>query len=779
VPLQKFTPKAGVNKENTRLFNEGGWWDTDKVRFRQGTPECIGGWARVSAFSFLGICRSLWSWASVAGNIINAVGTNIKTYILSGGGYNDITPARKYATYSGPFAAVNGSSTITVTAAAHGAATGDYVSFSGALALSTQAFTVTIASPAVVTLTVPLAHNTPVSLLTTGALPTGLLSGPTYYVVNESGSTCNLANVPDGAAINTTGAQSGTHTLSVVGGMTADVLNSDFEITVVSGGSFTIDTGVAANAYDTATGGTTVNAIYDIPAGSAVSAGLSGWGAGTWGSGTYGVGGTSTNSLRIWNFANFGQDLIFGYRGAGLYYWNYLQNFVRQPVTITIASPAVVTWPTTIPANTAVVFETSGALPTGLVAGTVYYVKSPSGVTSNVSATAGGAAINTSGSQSGTQYLSARGTPLTSLAGASDVPTLQNNLLVSDASRFVLALGVNPIGETTIDPMFIRWSDQESAVNWTPAATNQAGGTRLSRGSRIVTALQTRQEIVVWTDAALYSLQYLGPPYVWGSQLLGDNISIAGPNTAAVASGVVYWMGVDKFYKYDGRLQTLRCDLKQYIFEDINREQQDQFFAGTNEGFNEVWFFYCTAESNTINRYVVYNYLEDCWYNGQMARTAWIDSGLNMYPLAATYDDTLVFHEYGLNDNTSGTPVPFESYILSTEFDIGDGQVFGFVWRILPDVTFRGSTAANPSLVITLNTLKNSGSGYNTPASIGGSASGTVVQSVSYPVEQYTGQINTRVRGRQMSMEVRSNQLDTTWQVGATRIDVRLDGRKT
>jgi hypothetical protein len=251
-----------------------------------------------------------------------------------------------------------------------------------------------------------------------------------------------------------------------------------------------------------------------------------------------------------------------------------------------------------------------------------------------------------------------------------------------------------------------------------------------------------------------------------------------GPNAVTVASGVVYWMGTDKFYKYDGRVQTLKCDLKQYVFEDINREQQDQFFAGTIEGFNEAWFFYCTEGSTTVDRYVVYNYVEEVWYNGQMARTAWIDSGLNMYPLAATYSDTLVLHEYGVDDNTTGTPAAIESFILSTEFDIGDGDKFGFVWRLLPDLTFRGSTAASPTLTITLNALQNSGSGYNSPASEGGSASGDVVQSVAYPVEKFTGQLNVRVRGRQMSMEVRCDTLGTLWQLGATRIDVRLDGRQ-
>jgi hypothetical protein len=351
-------------------------------------------------------------------------------------------------------------------------------------------------------------------------------------------------------------------------------------------------------------------------------------------------------------------------------------------------------------------------------------------------------------------------------------------MIVSDVSRFVICFGCNAIGETEIDPMLIRWSDQESAVNWTPAANNQAGGVRLSHGSEIRTYVQSRQEIAVFTNSAIYSLQYLGPPFVWGVQLLGDNISMAGVNAITTASSVLYWMGVDKFYKYDGRLQTLRCDLRQHVFGDINLAQQDQFFAGTNEGFNEVWWFYCSADSTTVDKYVVYNYAEDIWYYGDMARTAWIDSGLNEHPLAATYSENLVFHELGVDDNVTGTPAAIDSYITSAEFDIGDGHNFGFVWRLLPDMTFRGSSAANPQVTMTLLPLQNSGSGYNVPPSVGGTDNASVVRSAVVPVEQYTGQVLIRVRGRQMSIKVQGNQVGLQWQLGAPRIDIKPDGRR-
>jgi hypothetical protein len=329
-----------------------------------------------------------------------------------------------------------------------------------------------------------------------------------------------------------------------------------------------------------------------------------------------------------------------------------------------------------------------------------------------------------------------------------------------------------------MDPMLIRWSDQENAANWTPSALTQAGDIRLSHGSEIVTAMQVRQEIVVWTDSSLYSLQYLGPPYIWGSQLLGDNLSIAGPNATALASGIAFWMGVDKFYMYDGSVKTLRCDLRQFIFEDINKAQFEQVYASTNEGFNEVWWFYCSSSSDVADRYVTYNYLEDVWCYGTMGRTAWLDSGLRDYPIAATYNNNLVNQEFGLNDEATDVALPIYAYILSSQFDIGDGHNFAFIWRMLPDLMFRGSTATNPVVTMSLYGLKNSGSGYNVPGSVGGSDSANITGTALIPVEQFTGQVYTRVRGRQMSMKIESNQLDMTWQMGAPRIDIRPDGRR-
>ena len=616
MPLKKLTLKPGVNRENTRYTNENGWYECDKVRFRQGTPEKIGGWERISSNTFLGVCRSLWNWVTLQSENLIGLGTHLKFYIERGGVYYDVTPLRTTTTLgTDPFTG-NGTTTVTVNAPSHGGITGDFVTFSG------------------------------------------------------------------------------------VTGTYASVLNAEFQITVTGVNSYTITTPsvVAAGV----TGGSAVSAAYQINIGPEIEVPVTGWGAGTWGTGPWSIGipSTTRTSIRLWSQGNFGEDLIFGPRRGGMYYWD-----------------------------------------------------------------------NTTG-------VGVRAVELSTLSGANGVPVIQNEIFISDINRFVFALGCNEIGSSTIDPMLIRWSDQESAVDWTPAATNQAGSLRLSHGSEIITAVQARQELVVFTDSAVYSLQYLGAPEVWGAQLLGDNISIESPNSAVIASGVVYWMGIDKFYAYDGRVQTLPCDLRRYVFGDFNQLQGNQVFAGTNEGFNEVWWFYCSANSTTIDRYVVYNYLEKIWYYGTMARTAWLDSGLRDYPIAATYSYNLVNHEQGVDDNVSGTPVAINAYIESAEFDIEDGQNFGFIWRMVPDVTFVGSTVNNPSLTMSLIPMKGSGSGFNNPQSLGGSSSAAVTRTATVPIEQFTNIVYIRVRGRQLIMKAESTDLGVTWQLGSPRIDVRMDGRR-
>jgi len=701
MPLQKILFKSGIVKENTRYTTEGGWYEADKVRFRQGNPEVIGGWEPYSAATYQGVCRSLWNWVLLDGRNVVGVGTNLKFYIENGGGYNDITPIRASSTINNnPFAATNGSATITVTDTSHGAITGDFVTFSGAVGLG--------------------------------------------------------------------------------GAITATVLNAQYQITVLTVNTYTFTASATANGSDVSPGGgASVVAAYQISVGPAIEIPLVGWGAGGWGSGTWGNGLASSSALRLWNQVNYGEDLVFNPRGGGLYYWDasgglttrgVLLNTLGGNVTFTNASPTVVTSTILYTEGAALQFAATTSLPTGISAATTYYVFEVNGLTFKLLDSAG-AAVNTSSTGTGV-YISL----------IVDVPTILNNLTVSDTSRFVITFGCNDYGSATLDPMLIRWSAQDDIYNWTPDPTNQAGFIRISHGSEIVSVVQTRQEVVIFTDSAIYSLQYLGPPYVWAPQLLGDNISIMSTNSAIIASGVLYWMGVDKFYVYDGRVNTLNCDLRRFVFGDLNQQQALQVFAGTNEGFNEVWWFYCSANSSAVDRYVIYNYQEKIWYYGTMERTAWLDSGLQTVPIAAKYNSSLytgnlINHETGLNDNTTGTAVAIDAYISSSEFDIGDGHNFGFVWRVLPDLTFENAentpAGALPSVSMTLQGLANSGSGVTSTASQPVSKSSTYVIT-----EQFTGQIFTRMRGRQMIFKISSNQINTCWQLGAPRIDIRPDGRR-
>jgi len=700
MPLKKILLKPGVNRENTRYTNEGGWYESEKIRFRQGTPEKIGGWQRISSATFLGVCRSLWNWVTLGGINLIGVGTNVKFYLEAGGIYNDITPFRDQVTLTDPFETFIGSPIVEVTDANGGYIDGDYVTFYGA---------------------------------------------------------------------------------SAVGGLT---ISGQYEITVTGANTYTIT--ASSNATSDAVGGGTVYALYQINVGPAYVVPLVGWGAGPWGAGPWGIGQASTDAIRLWSQQNYGEDLIFGPREGAIYYWDATSGYTPITFAATIANPTVITAAAEYADGTPLRFapDAGATLPVGIIPGELYYVRNASGSSFNISLTPGGALIEVTGAAVGNCRILSNAYLLSDFAGATDVPTQQNYLLVSDISRFVFAFGCNDYGSATIDPMLIRWSDQEDPYNWTPASTNQAGFLRLSRGSEIVTANQSRQEVLVWTDASLYSLQYVGAPVVWGAQIVGENISIVGQNAVAYANGVSYWMGKDKFYKYDGRTQTLNCDLRRYVFSDINTAQYAQVCAGTNEGFNEIWWFYCSTNSTDIDKYVVYNYAENVWYYGNMARTAWLDSGLRNYPLAATYLSNLVNHEQGLDDNATATPAAIESWIVSSQFDLDDGHNFMFVWRVLPDMTFEGSTAESPSATMYLLPLKNSGSGYtvdpatNANHSVANESFATITRIAALPVEEFTGQIFTRVRGRQMSIKVESTGLGVNWQLGAPRIDMRQDGRR-
>jgi len=617
MPLQKIALKPGINREGTRYTTEGGYYDGDKIRFRQGTPEKIGGWQQISTATFEGVARSLHNWVTLGSQNLIGIGTHLKFYIENVGNYNDITPLRSTVSLTNPFTTVSGSAVVTVTDANGGYKNGDYVTFSNATA---------------------------------------------------------------------------------VGGLTID---GEFVVSLTSisaANTYTIT--AASNATSSATGGGTVSAAYQINVGNPFAIPITGWGAGSWGQGAWGVGVSSTTEIRFWSQSNFGEDLILGHRGGDIYYWD-ADNGVQTRAVL-----------------------------------------------------------------------------LSSRSGASDVPTVQNLILVSDINRFVFCFGTNELGSSTLDPTLLRWSDQENATNWTPSATNQAGSLRLSRGTKIVAASQSRQEVLVWTDSSLYSLQYVGAPAVWSASVVGENISISSQNAVAYANGIAYWMGKDKFYKYDGRTAPLKCDVRKYIFNDFNTSQYSQVFSGTNESFHEAWWFYCSSTATNIDKYVIYNYLEDIWYYGTLARTAWLDSGLRDSPLAATYTLNLVDHESGIDDNETGTTAAITAFVESSDFDLDDGHKFMHINRIIPDITFDGSTATNPVVTMTLNPMTNSGSGRHSPASVGGVGNATVTRTATSPVEVFTDQINIRVRGRQLSMKLESSAEGVTWQLGSPRLDMRPDGRR-
>jgi hypothetical protein len=652
MPLQKLQFKPGVNREGTATSVEGTWFESDKVRFRSGLPEKIGGWERdsgtVSATlapptgSYWGVARSLWNWTNLSGYNLLGVGTNLKYYVQNtiGGEFNDITPIRYVGTAGDTtFDATTGSNVITVTEAGHNAQVGDFVTFSGAVSLG--------------------------------------------------------------------------------GNITAGILNAEHQIaSYVSSSQYTIVVSATANSSDSGDGGAAVVSTYQISTGSDVYTTGVGWGAGGWsgittGYPSIGWGDPAPDGLgldfqlRTWSQSNYGQDLIINPRGGGLYYWanNANPNIFDRAVLLSPGSPSP--------------FDTD-----------------------------------------------------------TSCPEVSNYVLVSDASRFVLAFGVNDYGSSVQDPMLVRWSDQENYAVWEPAATNQAGSYRLSTGSEIITAQQTRQEVLVWTDAAVYSMQYQGPPFVWGFQILGSNTSIIGPNAAITVSDTTYWMGIDKFYVYNGRVQTLPCDLRQFVFQNINLSQGYQFFAGVNDAYSEVWWFYCSANSNTVDRYVVYNYLENIWYYGTMARTAWIDVALRDVPVAAAYGGQIVYHETGNDDGSTNPPAPINAYIQSADVDIGDGHNFGFVWRIIPDVTFDGSSTPTPALDFGLRPRQNPGNNYGTGDSPSVVSANNYNVQRTYNVQQFTPQVYVRLRARQMAFRVESNTLGVAWQLGIPRIDLQPNGKR-
>lgn len=620
MPLLKLQIAPGVQKDSTRYSSVGSWtWnDGDKVRFRQGYAEKIGGWIKYCPHATLGTPRMMMPWTSIDGYYYLGVGTNLKYYIESGGDLYDITPIRDTATLTNPFSTVSGSNIVTVSDVSHGAIQDDFVTFSGATA---------------------------------------------------------------------------------VGGLT---INGEYQIkTIINGDSYTIN--AASNATSTAgPGGGTVTAAYQINTGSDSSLYGNGWGAGTWGGVV--IGGTNTGwgiaapvttasaGLRLWSNDTYGQDLVINPRNAGIYYWK----------------------------------QSDG--------------------------------------------LSVRAVALSSLPGAADVPTVARQIITSSDEK-VLAFGCTDYITGQQDRLLIRWSDTSNPQIWTPLETNAAGGLRIPTGAEFITAIETKAEILVWSDMALHALQYIGAPLQYGINRIGLT-TIAGPNAVVSSNDLVMWMGTNGFYEYNGRVVPLPCSVKDYVFNDINWLQADKIFGGANASFNEAWWFYPSANSQENDRFVAYNYMEKVWFYGTLSRTCWIDRSIEDYPRATSSDGYIYYHENGMDDGSTNPPSAMSAYIESGIIELGNGDSFAFAWRMIPDVTFRNSTAESPTLTMTLKSQEFAGSNFQQ------TSNNSVSQTATVPIEQFTEQAYFRLRGREITFRTSSNAVGVTWRLGTPRIDVRTDGRR-
>jgi len=621
MPLTKLQFRPGVNRETTSYTNEGGWFDGDKIRFRFGVPEKIGGWERATESTFLGTCRALKPFVALDGSQYMGLGTNLKYYIEEGGAYYDITPIRA-TTAAGDvtFSATNGSATITVADTAHGAVAGDYVTFSGAVSLG--------------------------------------------------------------------------------GNITATVLNAEYRIdTILNDNSYTFQATATANSSDTGNGGSSVVGAYQINTGLDTSVSGTGWGVGTWGREGWGDAATATGTttvLRIWTHDNFGEDLIINVRDSGIFYWD----------------------------------KTTG--------------------------------------------LSARAVAISDLAGAdATTPTIAKQVLVSDRDRHIVAFGCDPENNIGVqDPLLIRFSSQESPTTWQSLPSNTAGDLRIGSGSEIICAVETRQQILVFTDVSLHAMQFLGPPFTFGINLVSENITVISPLAAIAHDDVVYWMGFEEFYAYAGQVQRLPCSVRSYVFDDFNRAQKEKVFAASNSAYSEIWWFYPSSQSNEVDRYVVFNYQEQAWYYGTLTRTAWIDRGINDFPIATFTDGRQYFHELGLDDGTTVPESSITAFIESSQIDIGDGDQFAFIRRIIPDITFENSTASSPSVTFTTKVRNFPGGNYLN------SDDAVTTRSATTPVEQFTDQVHLRLRGRSFAMRISSDTSEVQWRFGSPRLDIRPDGRR-
>jgi len=705
MPLTKLQFRPGINKETTSYSNEGGWYECDKVRFRFGVPEKIGGWERFSKFNFLGTCRTLMNWTALDGTNFIGAGTHLKYYINEGGGYYDVTPIRN-TTAAGEISFAAAANTLS------------------ANILSTDT-------------TIPLTSSS--GFPTSGIIQ---INSETIEYVGVSGN--NLTNCVRGFNGTTAAAHTASDAVdcatvtvsdtnhganqydfvtysgavSLGSQATADVLNQEYQIvslidensylidlrTVSTIGSITTTTGldptyVFADSSDTGSGGGSIVGAYQVNTGQDTVTFGTGWGAGTWGRGTWGSAAAvsaANRSLRTWSHDNFGEDLIINPRDGGIYYWDRSNGTSTRAVDISSAA-----------------------------FGTTF---SP--------------------------------------------PVVAKQVLVSDRDKHVIAFGTNPEGDNTQDPLLIRFCDQGNIRDWETTVTNTAGDLKLGTGSEIVAAVETRQQILVFTDVSVHAMQYLGPPYTFGINIISDNVSIRGPLTAVNVEDTVYWMGQDEFYMFNGAVNRLACTVRDYVFSDFNSDQAGKAFAAANAAFGEIWWFYPSASSTDNDRYVVFNYQQNIWYYGNLGRSAWMDrSSAEANPIAASTDHYLYNHELGFNDGSTVPASAISAYIESSQVTMGEGDNFVLLRRLIPDVTFRSSTDS-PELTMTLKARRFPGANYSS------SDASTVSQTATVPIEQFTDQAHVRLRGRSFALRVESTDTDTTWRLGTPRVDIRPDGRR-
>ena len=761
--LQVLQFRPGVNREGTSYSGEGGWYACDKVRFRSGLPEKLGGWTPYSTNTYLGSCKLFVEWLSLSNYYLLGLGTNLKFYILVGGAYFDITPIRYTSSLgANPFYELYATLSAGITAYDTILPTANVVTANFS---KLAPFIVKIGTEEIYVPYVDTAANT----LGASGYPcirgynsTTAASHATSSVVSSSWLV--LADTANGATVDDFVTISGA---TAFGPYATGDLNQEFQIKAAGSNYIAIDTGIQSTAA-TSGGGAAATAVYQISTGLAYTGFFNGWGAGPygtghgWNTGYNGVG--IAEELRLWSACNFGQDLYFNPRNGGIYFW--------EAATGLSGGGQVTTRGVNI---TSTAFSNVNV--TDLIVGNYYEIRSL-GSTTNAqwNAIAGTSAVTYS---VGSKFVAAAVGVGTGVIYDPAIPSVALYVTVTD-ERYLMAFGCNDAvsGSLTQDPMLIAWSDQENPQVWYPQITNTAANFRLAYGSSIITIEKTRQEILIWTDTALYSMQYLGPPYVYGFNPISVDTTIVSQNAMATAAGVTYWMGDDKFYMYSGRVDTLPCALRQYVFDDINNDQLELVFCGTNEKYNEVWWFYPSTGSVLNDRYVVYNYLENLWFYGNIERSAWLDSHIIGNPLGAVNQLT-VQHETGTDDGSVNPPAAIAAYIESSDFDIGDGGYqFSFIRRLIPDMDFIGSTSTTPVATMTIKARNYPGQGISGLSTMQNSSSTISGAEVSTQVYNYTQEVWVRLRGRQLAFRVESDQIGIKWQLGNPRIQISPDGRR-